>query len=81
MLIAFRRRARGTAAALLVAVVALAVPHSFDPHHDADAHGIVIHNATTHRLVASDSQQDDHALHCLACHVARSLRLGSTLVH
>lgn len=75
MLNRLRRRARETAAALIVAIAALSLPHSLDPHHDADNHGVVVHDESGHRIGGPDSGQEDHPLHCLACHLARSSRL------
>jgi hypothetical protein len=75
MLNRLRWHARETAAALIVAIAALSLPHSLDPHHDADNHGVVIHDASGHRIGGPESTQDDHPLHCLACHLARSSRL------
>jgi hypothetical protein len=58
------------------------LPHSFDPHHDADRDGsFVVHDESAHRISASDSPGDDHPLHCLACHWARSLRQRDASVH
>ena len=79
MLTQFRHRARAIAAILLVAVAPLGLPHSFNPHHDDDHH-VVRHDASTHRIGSFDSDQDQHPLHCLACHWVRSLRLRSATV-
>lgn len=83
MLTRFRRRTRYAAAALLVSVVALGVPHSFDPHHDADWDGGVVihHDESAHQMGEPDDTQDNHPLHCLACHWARSFRLRSIIAH
>jgi hypothetical protein len=70
------RRTRHTAATLVVSLVALGIPHSDDPNHDADCviGAFVMHDASAHRLTAKDSDGSNHSNHCLACHAARSFR-------
>ena len=82
MLTRLRRRALPVAVALLVSVLALGIPHSFDPHHDADWDATVIHHEeSAHQVGEPDGKQDNHPLHCLACHWARSFRLRSISAH
>jgi hypothetical protein len=71
-----RRRAHQIATALLVAVAALALPHTFDVHHDADGHGFVFHDESSHRISAPNPAAD-HSGHCVACHAGRSFRLAT----
>src|SRR5215211_4345242 len=82
MLMRFRQRTRYVAAALLVSLVALGAPHSFDPHHDADWDvGAVAHDESAHRLGERGSIDGHHPIHCIACHWARSFRPHTVSAH
>ena len=70
-----RARTSPVAAALLVSFLVLPLAHVADADHDPHAAlAVFVHNASTHAL--SPAAPDDGAppLHCVACHVARSLR-------
>lgn len=72
----FRVRASQIAATLLVSVTALGgsllAPHPIDCH-DACAVAVT-HDASAHRVHANVPETEDHPLHCLVCHWARSFR-------
>ena len=72
----FRARASRIAATLLVSVTALGgsllAPHPIDCH-DACAVAVT-HDASEHGMRADVSGTEDHPLHCLVCHWARSFR-------
>jgi hypothetical protein len=61
-------------------VAALGVPHSLDPHHDADGHGLVLHDEASHSIASHGGSPQDDAVHCLSCHTARSFRFGSVSI-
>ena len=73
MLNVVRARLSPVAAALLVSLLALNLPHAADAEHDHVAVAAFAHNASTHAI---GTPQDDGAppLHCVVCHFARLLR-------
>ena len=72
----FRVHASRVAAVALLSVafvgLSAAAPHE-DDCHDACQPMVVEHDASAHRLGAP-AAEDDHPLHCLVCHWARSFR-------
>jgi hypothetical protein len=70
-----RTRSSSVAAALLVSLLSLQLPHTADADHDS--HGslaLFAHDPSTHAL--RDTVPDDGTppLHCVVCHIARSFR-------
>jgi hypothetical protein len=76
MLSWFRSQSRGIASAALAALVALtlssAAPHS-DDCHGAECGAIVPHDASSHG-VGRPEQSTDLPIHCVLCHITRSVR-------
>ena len=77
MLVWVRKRAPAVASTLLVSLVAfggsLIRPH-VDDCHDAGCGAVAItHDESAHRVGAAELSED-HPLHCVACHWARSFR-------
>jgi hypothetical protein len=73
MLKVVRARTSTVAAALLVSLCSLHLPHA--PDDDHDAHGalaVFAHDASTHAL--SRTAADAGAAHCVVCHFGRSVR-------
>src|SRR5688500_825955 len=76
MLKVVRARTSTVAAALLVSLFSLHLPHVADAGHDAHgALAVFVHDASSHAL--SRTVPDDGAapLHCVVCHFGRSVRL------
>ncbi len=70
-----RARTASVAAALLVSIATLGLPHVTGIGHDADfAIVVVVHDASAHQVQANDLRDTEHPVHCLACHWARSFR-------
>ena len=75
MLHRFRERSPHIAAALVVMLALVGVPHSVDPGHDA-GHGVVLvtHDESAHQMRPAASHTDTNPRHCLVCHLSRTLR-------
>ncbi|MEQ1574595.1 MAG: hypothetical protein ABL993_10150 [Vicinamibacterales bacterium] len=75
MLRRLRARTASVAAALLVSIATLGLPHVTGLGHDADcAIVVVVHDASAHQVQADGPRDTEHPVHCLACHWARSFR-------
>jgi hypothetical protein len=49
--------------------------HAGDDHDpDCTLTGFVLHDASNHTIGASDTEQQEPPVHCLACHFGRSFR-------
>jgi len=73
MLKVVRARTSTVAAALLVSLCSLHLPHGAETDHDT--HGALVvfaHDVSTHAL--SRTAPDDGAAHCVVCHFGRSVR-------
>lgn len=70
-----RARAAAIAPALLVSLIALAMPHVADSHHDPDSQFAlaVAHDPAAHGI-GTPSSDEDPLPHCAVCHWARSFR-------
>jgi hypothetical protein len=72
----FRARASRIAATLIVSLTALGgsllAPHPIDCHDECAA--AVTHDASAHGMRANVPATEEHPLHCLVCHWARSFR-------
>jgi hypothetical protein len=68
-----RARAAWVAPAVLVALLALALPHGGGAHHDADgALGVAVaHDASAH-AIGRGAQSDERPEHCAICHWSRT---------
>jgi hypothetical protein len=75
MLKIVRQRTSSVAAALLVSLLSLQLPHTADADHDS--HGslaLVAHDPSTHAIQDTARGHDAPPLHCVVCHIARSFR-------
>jgi hypothetical protein len=83
MLSWFRRQSREIAGAALAALVALtlssAAPH-LDDCHGAECGAILPHDASSHS-VSRPEQSTGHPIHCVLCHVTRSVRPTPETAH
>jgi hypothetical protein len=83
MLRALGAKAREIAALLLVSLavsggVRLLPGHAADGHDIACTPGVALpHDESDHRLASDQGAASEHPLHCLVCHLARSLRPAS----
>jgi hypothetical protein len=72
----FRVRSRRFAAVAMLSLafagLSAAAPHEEDCHEGCPAIAVE-HDASAHRIASPDAT-DEHAIHCLACHWARSFR-------
>ena len=76
MLKVVRARRSVVAAALLVSLVSLSLPHVGDAHHDPDGPMVVFaHDPSAHTLRANGTDNGALPPHCVVCHLARSFRL------
>ena len=70
-----RARTSSVAAALLVSLLSLQLPHTADADHDS--HGSLVlfaHDPSTHALRGTEPGDGAPPLHCVVCHIARSFR-------
>ena len=70
-----RTRTSSVAAALLVSLFSLQLPHTADADHDS--HGslnLVAHDPSTHAVGNQAPGDEAPPLHCVVCHIARSFR-------
>ena len=70
-----RARTSSVAAALLVSLLSLQLPHTADADHDS--HGSVVlfaHDPSTHAVGTQAPGDEAPPLHCVVCHIARSFR-------
>ena len=69
---------RATAQVLCVALLAVSIASGVHTSGDRDADCAILlvaaHDASAHSFRESSSLPDEHPLHCLACHWARSFR-------
>ncbi len=75
MLKCLRARTSSVAAALLVSLLSLQLPHAPDTNHDS--HGslaLFAHDPSTHAIQDTAPGDEAPPLHCVACHIARSFR-------
>ncbi len=74
MLKVVRARTSSVAAALLLSLLSLQLPHTADADHDSHGSLVFAHDASTHAL--RETVPDDGAppLHCVTCHLARVSR-------
>jgi hypothetical protein len=74
----FRARVSFIATFALVAMAVVGgsavVPHEDDCHDVACQSIAVIHDASAHRVGVASFPEEDHALHCVLCHWARTFR-------
>jgi hypothetical protein len=71
-----RARTSSVAAALLVSLLSLQLPHTADADHDS--HGSLVlsaHDPSSHALRTTAPADSTPPLHCVVCHIARSFRL------
>lgn len=69
----FRRHLSPVAAALLVSIAALSVPHGAEPGHESEFAGFVAGDGSDGNL-SGEQSGDGSEIHCLACHWARAFR-------
>jgi hypothetical protein len=69
----FRRHLSPVAAALLVSIAALSVPHEAEPGHESEFVGFVAGDGSDGAF-STESPDEGHEFHCLACHWARAFR-------
>ena len=75
MLKVVRARTSTVAAALLVSLFSLHLPHVADADHDAHESLVVFaHDASTHALSRTAPDAGAAPLHCVVCHFGRSVR-------
>ena len=70
-----RTRTSSVAAALLVSLLSLQLPHTADADHDS--HGALVlfaHDPSSHALRKTVPDDSTPPLHCVVCHIARSFR-------
>jgi hypothetical protein len=70
-----RTRSSSVAAALLVSLLSLQLPHTADADHDS--HGslaLFAHDPSTHAIGKQAPGGEAPPLHCVVCHIARSFR-------
>ena len=75
MLKLVRARTSSVAAALLVSLLSLQLPHPADADHDS--HGslaLFAHDPSSHAVRDALPEDDAPPLHCVVCHLARSFR-------
>jgi len=75
-----RARAPAIAPVLLVSLIALAMPHVADSHHDPDSQFAlaVAHDPAAHGI-GTPSSDEESPQHCAICHWARSFRPLTTI--
>jgi hypothetical protein len=69
----FRRHLSPVAAALLVSIAALSVPHEAEPGHESEFAGFVAGDGSD-GVLSTEGSGEGHEIHCLACHWARAFR-------
>jgi hypothetical protein len=75
MLTFVRARTSSVAATLLVSLLSLQLPHPGDADHDS--HGslaLFAHDPASHAVRNTVPEEGTPPLHCVVCHLARSLR-------
>ena len=75
MLKVVRARTSSVAAALLVSLLSLQLPHTADEDHDSHASAVLFaHDPSTHAVGNPAPGNEAPPLHCVVCHIARSFR-------
>ena len=77
----FRATNRTIAAAVFVLLSAATVANHGVGSHDSHGTALVVHDATAHAFTDSAASPGGEALHCVLCHLTRTVRPAVEVAH